>query len=74
MAVNLNPLVFNLSTKITSPSHVPDVVQRRDLGEVLEVFLLVGVAVVGAPGVPDGELVEAQHVHHAGKERERNTR
>ena len=47
--------------------HEPDVVQGRDLGEVLEVLLLVGVAVVGAPGVPDGELVEAQHVHHAGK-------
>ena len=41
--------------------------ERREPGEVLEVFLLVGVAVVGAPGVPDRELVEPQHVHHSAK-------
>ena len=45
----------------------PDVMERREPGEVLEVFLLVGVAVVGAPGVPDRELVEPQHVHHSEK-------
>ena len=41
--------------------------ERREPGEVFEVFLLVGVAVVGAPGVPDRELVEPQHVHHSAK-------
>ena len=45
--------------------------ERREPGEVLEVFLLVGVAVVGAPGVPDRELVEPQHVHHSAKKRKK---
>ena len=34
-------------------------------------LLLVGIAVVGAPGVADGELVEAQHVHYSATEKER---
>ena len=36
----------------------PDVVEGRVLVDVVEVFLFVGVAKVGAPRVPDGELVK----------------
>ena len=41
--------------------HVVDGRVAQQHGEVL---LFVGAAVVGDPGVPDCELVEAQHVHH----------
>ena len=43
------------------------VVQRREAGQVLKVFLLVRTAVVRHPAVTDRELVEAQHVHDPGR-------
>ena len=42
--------------------------QRGELVDVLECLFLVGVALVRASGVADGELVEAQHVHHTAME------
>jgi hypothetical protein len=35
------------------------------------VLFFVRVSVVGAPRVPDRELVEPEHVHHARKKREK---
>lgn len=35
------------------------------LDEPLELLRVVRTAVVGGPGVADGELVELQHIHHA---------
>ena len=36
------------------------------LDNIFEIAGDVGIAEVGRPGVADGELVEAQHVHHPG--------
>jgi len=42
--------------------------QRRILEVVFHVSFFVRIPEVGAPGVTDGELVKAKHVHYSEKE------
>jgi hypothetical protein len=45
-----------------------NVMQRRILEVVFHVSFFVRIPEVGAPGVTDGELVKAKHVHYSEKE------
>ena len=57
---------MRVASQLAHLMRLSDVVQRRVLEDVFEVRLLVRIAKVRAPRVPDRELVETEHIHHSG--------